>query len=353
MNDGEEYQHLDVVIAARDGAHAVLVTFYEGTYPIPNRIAVGCYFSFLHPDRETEGRVGVMFSDHFQFVQPKALGFPEAMDRKQFQLQCSFAAIGEFLDSEGLLPPTPDNAPATQIPCFGPQFELWAKRASASDDAILHYLREKTYWCWRFELDLASFGEADCIRLHCSPRALKRIAQIEDGSLWTIAGGGDRGVTLKPLPAFIRDQRAQGQPDASGAGASIAVLLSPPRYAGPAAHWQKSNEFASGDQRDLPNAAKEAICAVEGLARIVTGAREDTLGELIKKLKTSHSVNPAMAKTLEGLWGFTSNSPGVRHGGATPATIGEGEARYVVDGCEAALRFLLTLDYTPRQPNER
>jgi hypothetical protein len=51
-----------------------------------------------------------------------------------------------------------------------------------------------------------------------------------------------------------------------------------------------------------------------------------------------------MAKTLEGLWGFTSNSPGVRHGGATPATIDEGEARYVVDGSEAAIRFLLTLD---------
>lgn len=344
MDDREEDQRLDVVVAARDGAHAVLVTLYEGNHPIRNRIAEGCYFSFLHPDRETEGRVGVMFSDHFQFIQPKAFGFPEAMDRRQFQLQCSFAAIGEYLDLDGLLPATPDNAPATQIPCFGPQFELWAKRASASDDEILHYLREKTYWCWRFELDLASFGEADCIRLHCSSRTLKRIAQIEDANLWSIAGGGDRGVMLKPLPAFIRDQRAQRHLDVRGAGASIPVLLSPPRYAGPAAHWQKSDEFARADQRDLPNAAKEAICAVEGLARIVTGAHADTLGELIKKLKTSHSVNPAMAKTLEGLWGFTSNSPGVRHGGATPATIDESEARYVVDGCEAALRFLLTLD---------
>jgi hypothetical protein len=173
---------------------------------------------------------------------------------------------------------------------------------------------------------------------------LRRIAQIEEGNLWAIAGGGDRGMMLKPLPPFIRDERARRQPDARGAGAPIAALLSPPRYAGPAAHWQKADEFARGDQRDLPNAAKEAICAVEGLARIVTGAHTDTLGELIKKLKTSHNVKPAMAKTLEGLWGFTSNSPGVRHGGATPATIDEGEARYVVDGCEAAIRFLLTLD---------
>lgn len=338
----EEYREMDVVVAARDGAHAVLVTLYEGTYPIPNRIAVGCYFSFIQADRTTEGRVGVMFSDHFQFVQPKEFGFPETMDRKQFQLQCSFAAMGEYLDTVGLLPETPDSAPATQIACFGPQFETWAKRETPSDDVILDYLREKTFWSWKFELELAALTEADSLRLHCSPRTLRRVAQIEEGHLWTMAWQGERALTLKPLPAFIREQRAQAGITATGA--TISSLLSPPRYAGPADHWKKSADFARGDQRDLPNAAKEAICAVEGLARIVTGAHSDTLGDLIKKLKTSHNVNPAMAKTLEGLWGFTSNSPGVRHGGATPATIDDNEARYVLDGCEAALRFLLTLD---------
>ena len=344
MSVKDEYREMGVVVTARDGAHAVVVTLYEGTYRIPNRIAVGCYFSFLQEDRTTVGRVGVMFSDHFEFVHPEECGLPEGMDRKQFQLQCSFAAMGEYLDATGLLPATPDQTPATHIPCFGPQFETWTKRETPSDDAILHYLREKAFWCWRFELDLASFTEADCLRLHCSPRALRRIAQIEDGTLWTIAGESDGAVTLKPLPTFIREQRAQSQPGIAGTGQTISSLLSAPRYAGPAEHWKKSADFARGDQRDLPNAAKEAICAVEGLARIITGAHSDTLGDLIKKLKTSHNVNAAMAKTLEGLWGFTSNSPGVRHGGATPATIDDNEARYVVDGCEAALRFLLTLD---------
>ncbi len=331
-----------VVVAARDGAHAVLVTLYEGTYPIPNRMAVGCYFSFIQADRTTEGRVGVMFSDLFQFVQPKEFGFPETMDRRQFQLQCSFAAMGEYLDTVGLLPETPDSAPASQIECFGPQFETWAKRETPSDDVILKYLREKTFWSWKFELELAEFTEADALRLHCSSRTLRRVAQIEEGNLWTVAGQGERVLTLRPLPVFIREQRAQAGITATGV--TISFLLSPPRYAGPADHWKKSADFARGDQRDLPNSAKEAICAVEGLARIVTGAHSDTFGDLIKKLKTSHKVNPAMAKTLEGLWGFTSNSPGVRHGGATPATIDDNEARYVLDGCEAALRFLLTLD---------
>ena len=62
MSVREEYREMDVVVAARDGDHAVVVTLYEGTYRIPNRIAGGCYFSFLQEDRTTVGRVGVMFS---------------------------------------------------------------------------------------------------------------------------------------------------------------------------------------------------------------------------------------------------------------------------------------------------
>lgn len=149
---------------------------------------------------------------------------------------------------------------------------------------------------------------------------------------------------LTPLPAFIRQERDKRQKREVPANGAIGELLSAPRYEGPAIHWEKADQFAAGERRDLANAAKEAICAVEGLARIITRAHSEMLGELIKELKKAHKVNPAMAKTLEGLWGFTSNSPGVRHGGATPATIGESEVHYVLDSSAAAIRFLLTLD---------
>jgi len=81
LNLRQEYQDLSLVVASRDGRIAIRPTLYEGTYPIPNRIAVGCYFSFDRPENGGDGRVGVLFSDHFQFAEPKAFGLPAAMDR--------------------------------------------------------------------------------------------------------------------------------------------------------------------------------------------------------------------------------------------------------------------------------
>jgi hypothetical protein len=82
---------------------------------------------------------------------------------------------------------------------------------------------------------------------------------------------------------------------------------------------------------------------VEGLARIVTGQTQDTLGDPIKHLKATGKLNGAMAKTLEGIWGLTSNAPGVRHGSAEPVDFAERDAQFVFETSEAALRYLLEL----------
>jgi hypothetical protein len=86
---------------------------------------------------------------------------------------------------------------------------------------------------------------------------------------------------------------------------------------------------------------KEAICAVEGVARIVTGRPSQTLGDLIKELRSKGKLDGAIAKAFEGLWGFASSAPGVRHGSGS---IAEAEARLCVDMAKAAVTYLLTLD---------
>lgn len=125
---------------------------------------------------------------------------------------------------------------------------------------------------------------------------------------------------------------------------SVVDLLAAPRYEGPRGHVDRALEYLDGPAPDLANASKEAVCAVESLARIVTGRSTDTLGDIIKLLKRRGDLDPAIGKTLEGLWGYTSNAPGVRHGGTVAPTITEREARWVVDMSQAALQFLLELD---------
>ena len=122
------------------------------------------------------------------------------------------------------------------------------------------------------------------------------------------------------------------------------MLLTSPRYAGPARHWSKAIGFMRASPRDPENAAKEAISAVEGLAKIVTGASKATLGESIKVLRGNGKLHPALAKALEGLYGFVNDSPGVRHGSDVLPTITQGEVEFVVDTAKAAIRMLLEID---------
>ena len=335
---------LDLVVASQDGARAVRLTQYEGLHHIENRRAVGAYFRLSRPGDTNSRRLAVVFSDLFDLATPEELGLPADMPRKVFQMECAYASIGEYLDSDGTLPETPSGEGAIKVECFSAQLETWEKRTPADEGAVLQYLCSKAYWSWRSDLASTLITAADSIRLRNPIRTIARIAQLGAGDLWNIESAEGPSFRLTPMPALIRAEHDKRQRRKAGTDASVTLLLSAPRYDGPSMHWQKARDFSESDQPDYANAAKEAICAVEGLARIITVRHTDTLGELIKELKRNHSVNPAMAKTLEGLWGFTSNEPGVRHGSPGPATIGASEARYVLDSSEAAIRFLLTLD---------
>jgi hypothetical protein len=148
--------------------------------------------------------------------------------------------------------------------------------------------------------------------------------------------------------AVVADGEGTTAPDEGAAFPSVALpvtdLLLSPRYGGPQASFAKALEFSSGPKQDLPNAAKEAICAVEGIGRIVTGLRTATLGEILKHLKSSGRLDPAIGRAFEALWGYANRSPGVRHGDVIAPTISASEARLVVDMSAAAIRYLLNLD---------
>jgi hypothetical protein len=134
------------------------------------------------------------------------------------------------------------------------------------------------------------------------------------------------GLRQRPIPSPVADQ------------------LAAPRYAGPAAHWRKADEFRRAETPDLASAAREAVNAVEGLAKIIAGLPDSTLGECIKALRTSGRLHAALAKQIEGLWGFVNTTPGFRHGAHTSATASDSELLFVLDSCDAAARLLLRLD---------
>jgi hypothetical protein len=123
--------------------------------------------------------------------------------------------------------------------------------------------------------------------------------------------------------------------------------LSGIRYAGVNDHWMKSQQFRKQENPDFPNAAREAISALEAVAKLVVGNESATLGNCLKDPKIKSRTNSAILKCLGALWGYTSGAAGVRHGSPTPASITIAETDLVLGICESGIRFLTALDSNP------
>src|SRR5215208_3160744 len=91
------------------------------------------------------------------------------------------------------------------------------------------------------------------------------------------------------------------------------------RHAAAATQMRKAYAFLNAKSPDYPNAAKEAVAAIESMARIITGA--STLGKAVADLRGQNRIDPPTAKVLEALYTYRSATPGVGHGGKTvPST---------------------------------
>jgi hypothetical protein len=88
---------------------------------------------------------------------------------------------------------------------------------------------------------------------------------------------------------------------------------------------------------------KEAVGAVEALARIATSKPKATLGEAIKTLRSDGKIEPPLLKGIEELWGWASEEPGVRHS-VLEGPLQIADARYCFKLAEAALGLLLAVD---------
>lgn len=277
-------------IPARDGSSGVLAFEFDGTFPIPNRDAIGAGVRVRIVDCAKPARAVVVFSDAYthEFVAGK-LEMP-ALAKQDFELECALARIGDVLDERGWGMWPGDDAGRVEISCYSGDFEAWFNRTPAREEEVVEYLSAKVYWAWRYDQPSAVVSAADLIRLRLSWNSIDRMAQLGDGLRWRRDPGS---YFFVPEPTALREYHRSKTADRNG-DVSLTAQLSAPRYRGPYEHWMKALNFMSAESRDPANAAKEAICSVEGLTRLVTGDETATLGELLKTLKIKYGVNPAM-----------------------------------------------------------
>jgi hypothetical protein len=111
-------------------------------------------------------------------------------------------------------------------------------------------------------------------------------------------------------------------------------------FAGSRQHMQAAIAlFSQKLEPDYRNSIKEAISAVESVARIITGDSKATLGTALKKIDEKMAIHPALRDAMNKLYGYTSDEGGIRHAMLEQSTIDEAEAKFMIVACSAFVNF--------------
>jgi hypothetical protein len=118
-------------------------------------------------------------------------------------------------------------------------------------------------------------------------------------------------------------------------------ILKDPDLAGPNEQFRKAVQFYS--QRPLPdceNAVKDAVGAVEGLARVLFEDPSLLLSKFGNRLRESKGTHPALVQTIEKLNAYRGDAEGVGHGNAGIRAVPLEEAEYVLGVSASAIVYL-------------
>jgi AbiJ N-terminal domain 4 len=111
-------------------------------------------------------------------------------------------------------------------------------------------------------------------------------------------------------------------------------------YVGAQQHLQTAiSLFSKKPEPDYRNSIKEAISAVEAIARVITENPKATLGEALKKIEEKMTIHPALREAMSRLYGYTSDEGGIRHAMLEQSNIDEAEAKFMIVTCSAFVNF--------------
>ncbi len=109
-------------------------------------------------------------------------------------------------------------------------------------------------------------------------------------------------------------------------------------------HLQTALELlANRKTPDYRNSIKESISAVESLCIIITDDKSASLGKALILIEKTHSLHGALKSSFSALYGYTSDSGGIRHAlieGDSPVNFED--AKFMLVSCSAFINYLKT-----------
>jgi hypothetical protein len=93
---------------------------------------------------------------------------------------------------------------------------------------------------------------------------------------------------------------------------------------------------------DYRNSIKESISAVESISKILSSTSKNSLGSALDKIKGKINLHPALEKGFKQIYGYTSDSDGIRHALMEESTCDFEDAKYMLVSCSAFVNYLIS-----------
>ncbi|WP_277017014.1 AbiJ-NTD4 domain-containing protein [Flavobacterium lindanitolerans] len=114
------------------------------------------------------------------------------------------------------------------------------------------------------------------------------------------------------------------------------------KYKSVETHLNQSLELLSNRENpDYRNSVKESISAVEAYCSILTNDSKATLGKALTQIEKTHKIHSALKSSFSALYGYTSDSGGIRHSLLEDdIKVTLEDAKFMLISCSAFINYL-------------
>ena len=102
------------------------------------------------------------------------------------------------------------------------------------------------------------------------------------------------------------------------------------------------NKLSDKKNPDYRNSIKESISAVESICQQITGDQNAELGKALKKLNAKLPIHGALEQGFIKLYGYTSDSNGIRHALLDESNLEQEDALYMLVSCSSFINYLIS-----------
>ncbi len=114
------------------------------------------------------------------------------------------------------------------------------------------------------------------------------------------------------------------------------------KYKGANIHLSEAlNKISDRKNPDYRNSIKESILSIESICQVITNDPKAELGKTLKKLKMNIPIHPALEQGFIKLYGFTSDSDGIRHALLTESNLYQEDALFMLVSYSAFINYLI------------